>query len=75
MLNDDLTYGRLTPEEYDRMVECRKEVRKAETELSTLQGMTEMYPSDFDQQIAQVNRKHRTQKSYCRCGHLCEQAG
>lgn len=53
MLNDDLTYGRLTPEEYDRMVECRKEVRKAETELSTLQGMTEMYPSDFDQQIAQ----------------------
>lgn len=52
MLNDDLTYGRLTPEEYDRMLECREEVRKAETELSALQGMTETYPSDFDQQIA-----------------------
>lgn len=52
MLNDGLTYGRLTPEEYDRMVECREEVRKAETELSALQVMTETYPSDFNQQIA-----------------------
>lgn len=52
-LNADLTYGCLTQEEYDRMLECREEVRKAETELSALQGMTETYPSDFDQQITQ----------------------
>lgn len=51
-LNADLTYGCLTQEEYDRMVECREEVKKAETELSALQSMAETSPSDFNQQIA-----------------------
>lgn len=34
------------------MVECREEVKKAETELSALQSMAETSPSDFNQQIA-----------------------
>lgn len=50
-LNTDLTYGCLTQEEYNRMLECREEVKKAETELSTLQSMTEQDACGFDRQI------------------------
>lgn len=50
-LNADLTYGCLTQEEYDRMLECHEEVKKAEAELFALQSMTEQDAGGFDQQI------------------------
>lgn len=52
-LSTDLTYGNLAQDEYDRMIACREAVKKAETELSALQGLAETDASDFDRQISQ----------------------
>lgn len=53
-LTSELAYGRLTEQEYDRLKECREEIRQAETELAALQSMAEKETPDFDRQIDQA---------------------
>ena len=53
-LTSDLIYGQLTDREYDRMGECREEVKRLETELAALQSAKGQTASDFDGQIAQA---------------------
>lgn len=63
-LNADLTYGRLSQEEYERMLECREEIKQAEAELGALCGNTENCPKDFDQQIKQDEADIQTLKKH-----------
>lgn len=63
-LNADLTYGRLSQEEYERMLECREEIKRAEAELGALCGNTENCPKDFDQQIKQDEADIQTLKKH-----------
>ena len=51
-LNADLTYGCLTQEEYERMLECREEVKRAEMELTALRSVEAKETPDFEGQIA-----------------------
>ena len=50
-LSADLEYGNLTQAEYDRMKECREEVKQAEAGLSALQDAAAKEAPDFDGQI------------------------
>lgn len=63
-LNADLTYGRLSQEEYERMLECGEEIKQAEAELGALCGNTENCPKDFDQQIKQDEADIQTLKKH-----------
>lgn len=63
-LNADLTYGRLSQEEYDRMLECREEIKRAEAELGALCGNTENCPKDFDQHIKRDEADIQTLKKH-----------
>lgn len=56
-LTADLDYGNLTPEEYDRLGECREECRQCEAQLSAIRTMTEAKTPDFDAEIAQAEEQ------------------
>lgn len=61
-LNADLTYGRLSQEEYERMLECREEIKQAEAKLGALLGSAGKCLPDFDQQIKKAEEDIRTLK-------------
>ena len=63
-LNADLTDGRLSQEEYERMLECREEIKQAEAELGALCGNSENCPEDFDQQIKKDEADIQTLKKH-----------
>lgn len=63
-LNADLTYGRLSQEEYERMLECREEIKQAEAELGALLGSAGKCLPDFDQQIKKAEEDIRTLKKH-----------
>lgn len=53
-LSAELDYGNLTQPEYDRLVECREELRQCEAKLDALETMVAADTPDFDKEIQQA---------------------
>ena len=53
-LSAELDYGNLTQPEYDRLTECREELRQCEAKLAALETMVAADMPDFDQEIRQA---------------------
>lgn len=53
-LSAELDYGNLTQPEYDRLTECREELRQCEAKLAALETMVAVDTPDFDKEIQQA---------------------
>ena len=53
-LSAELDYGNLTQPEYDRLAECREELRQCEAKLDALETMVAADTPDFDKEIQQA---------------------
>ena len=53
-LSTELDYGNLTQPEYDRLTECREELRQCEAKLAALETMVAADMPDFDQESRQA---------------------
>ena len=53
-LSTELDYGNLTQPEYDRLAECREELRQCEAKLAALETMVTADVPDFDKEIQQA---------------------
>ena len=53
-LSTELDYGNLTQPEYDRLAECREELRQCEAKLAALETMVTADAPDFDKEIQQA---------------------
>ena len=53
-LSAELEYGNLTQSEYDRLVECRKELQQCEAKAEALEAMVAADTPDFDKEIQQA---------------------
>lgn len=53
-LSTELDYGNLTQPEYDRLAECREELRQCEAKLAALETMVAAETPDFDKEIQQA---------------------
>ena len=56
-LTADLEYGRLSQQEYDRMVECRELCRQTEAELAALKNIAGQDPEEFDRAIGEAREQ------------------
>lgn len=56
-LTAELEYGHLTQEEYDRMKECKEEIRQCEAEQAAFQTVSAKAGTDYDGQIAQAKEQ------------------
>ena len=56
-LSASIEYGNLSQEEFDRLAECREELRQCSAELSAAEKAAGQPPEDIDGQIEQANQK------------------
>ena len=56
-LSASIEYGNLSQEEFDRLAECRGELRQCSAELSAAEKAAAQPPEDIDGQIEQANQK------------------
>ena len=55
-LTADIEYGNLVEEEYDRLMECREQLRECQAELEAAERAAQERPEDYDAKIAQAER-------------------
>ena len=53
-LTADIEYGNLAEEEYDRLMECREQLRECQAELEAAERAAQEKPEDYDAKIAQA---------------------
>ena len=53
-LTADIEYGNLVEEEYDRLMECREQLRECQVELEAAERAVQEKPEDYDAKIAQA---------------------
>ncbi len=53
-LTADIEYGSLSQEEYDRLMECREQLRECQAELAAARKAAQVEPVDYSARIAQV---------------------
>ena len=53
-LTADIEYGNLVEEEYDRLMECREQLRECQAELEAAERAVQEKPEDYDAKIAQA---------------------
>lgn len=66
----DITYGNLTEVEYDRMVQCREELRDKKTELAALRDSASAPTEDYDLRIAALEANITKAKKLLATGAL-----
>lgn len=62
-LTADLDYGCLTPQEYDRMNECRELCKQTEAELAALKKLANQEPMDYDTAISNAKAQIEEKKA------------
>ena len=66
-LTSDLEYGKLTPEEYDRLKACGEEIHKLEAELSALQSTALPDEAEIEARIKAAQEKITELKGFVSC--------
>ena len=56
-LTAELEYGTLSQQEYDRMGECREELRQCEADLKAVRSLSQQQVPDFERQIQEAEEQ------------------